>query len=248
MAEEKKMKHVKRLELPNLYNCRDMGGYVGFNDHYFVYNKLYRSDVPDRLTEEEWKTLENMGIRTVIDLRSPSECACMSYQVPPEIQIISMPLLDGEIHIGKEGKIQDLAKKAFSKSLTYVYEDLLFENMSQIVKILFAIMDGMKSGGVLFHCSLGKDRTGILAALIYKLCGISNEDIIEDYHMTEENIRQDARVKKLISKETESLFSSEKKTMETFLNQMEFRNIEVCLEQEGFSKSDKNKLIACMLR
>ena len=72
------MSNLRRIKLPNLYNLRDLGGYEcsGTGDtHVTLWNRLYRCDCPSDLKEDEWNSIRELKIKTLIDLRSTVEAS-----------------------------------------------------------------------------------------------------------------------------------------------------------------------------
>ena len=235
------MRCEKRLVLPNLYNCRDMGGVVGQDGRLFLHHKLYRSDVPDQLTKDEWQQLYQRGIRTVIDLRSLAECEQMNYQPPQGIRRICMPMQQSQIQT-EQGDLERVANTALMQSLIQVYDKILFENLPQIADILRVILEQTDRGGILFHCSLGKDRTGVLAAVLYCLCGVADVDIVADYQVSQTYIQASPRIQTLFSQKAQGLLKSQPDTMQNLLQTIHKQGIAHCLGQVGFSINDQQAL------
>ena len=116
------MKNYKRIPMEALKNCRDLGGYAGGNGEMVGYHMLYRSEAPIDLTEHDWCMLQEMGVRTMIDLRSESEQKTASYEVPGFIERISYPLQQYDIpSSSSETEDKEVLKKmavsSFGKSL-----------------------------------------------------------------------------------------------------------------------------------
>ena len=78
------------------------------------YHRLYRSDAPCQMSDAEWEQVLDMGVRTVIDLRSLSEQQNMPYEVPEQITRISVPSMQEEIRRNNEVSMQESAQKLVS--------------------------------------------------------------------------------------------------------------------------------------
>ena len=110
------MENLKRIPFEHLYNCRDLGGYACAGGT-VAWHRLYRAEAPCNLTEAEWEKMKEMGVRTVIDLRSPMEQKSAPYETPEGVERISYPLqqyelnLDGEKEWLKEQEITTSRKK-----------------------------------------------------------------------------------------------------------------------------------------
>lgn len=236
------MNCLKRLPLSNLHNCRDMGGYGCENGNVFSYNKLIRSDVPNELTREEWNQLIARGVRTVIDLRSEGERIYMPYTAPDEIEIFQMPMQQSETDFMKSRESSELAAVAFARSLSDMYGHILFSNTSVVADILNTTCSQLEKGGVLFHCSVGKDRTGILAALIYILCGVAEVDIIADYQVTETYIAGKSKISSLLPAGYEKMLESKAETMQDFLRQVKAQEGIRLLYENGLDEEKVGRL------
>lgn len=231
------MYNFKRIPFHNLYNFRDLGGYLNKDGYFFEFNKIYRSDVPDKLNLSEWNFIIDRGIRTIIDLRSESECKYMSYTPPKEIKVFNLPLQEIDLDLKD---IIASSNMAFSKSLQESYEEMILKNIHKVANIINVIADSLSVGGVLFHCTAGKDRTGVLACLIYMICGIEPQDIIADYQLsaTYNEYKKDSAIE--IPKELLHLTASSPETMKNLIRITEERQIIRKLYENGL---DRNKII-----
>ncbi len=175
------MAHIRHIKLDDLYNLRDLGGYQGKKGLFTSWNRLYRSDCPSELIEDEWEVLRELGIKTLIDLRSTYEAYESPVKAPDDFDY-----LDRHFFFEEEGAdLKGEAGKKFMESLSIDYRVMTDTSIERIVFILKTVLESLKKGNVLFFCTAGKDRTGIIAALILKFCGVSDEDIIADYCITE---------------------------------------------------------------
>ncbi len=176
------MMQKKRIPLVGACNVRDLGGIPVKGNGIVKWNCLYRADGLNRLTKEDWNQLYEAGVRTIIDLRSSSEMRAMPDQVPAGMKYEHCPLM-----AENEGEQEDLEIQmahAFSKSLKESYIQMVKEGGSYLVKALREVIKGFDDGAVLFHCTAGKDRTGVLAATLLTLLGAEEEDIIADYQVS----------------------------------------------------------------
>ena len=123
----------------------------------------------NNLTQEDWKKLQEADIQLILDLRSKTEQIQAPYDSERYgIARVSLPFMKEEVPL--------------ADSLDYV--DMVRAVPEAVCAALRHIRNTRKAGhAVLFHCTAGKDRTGILAALLLKLCGVCNEDILADYHV-----------------------------------------------------------------
>ncbi|MBS7007229.1 MAG: tyrosine-protein phosphatase [Anaerostipes sp.] len=145
------------------------------------WNRLYRGDCLAFLTPDEWSKLENCGIVSVIDLRSKSETLLMKDQIPQTMEYFHCPLQEDEIDFSNAA---ESASKAFTKSLADGYQKILSDSPDLLAAAVKTVIQCLEKGGVLFHCTAGKDRTGVLAAVLLTLLGAAREDIIADYQVS----------------------------------------------------------------
>jgi protein-tyrosine phosphatase len=172
----------RMIPLEGCLNFRDLGGYTGEGAAKIRYGQLYRSDDLSKLSPADIVHIGTLGISVVIDLRSAEELARAPNPLRgrPDFEYHHIPLLDGiNSAPGAPPKIHSLAE---------MYKSLLSNAGSQISRT-FRVLCGRGSRAAVFHCTAGKDRTGITAALILNLCGVADEDVIADYALTYKNIR-----------------------------------------------------------
>ena len=174
-------KMVKRLRLEHGLNIRDMGGYETGDGRVTAFGKLLRAGALHNLTKEEWRRLTDYGVKTVLDLRSLSEIEAAADEVPEGVKWYHCPIQTEQIDTKD---ITESAEKAFAGSLTEGYLNIVKTHGALLAEAVNKLIAGLEKGAVLFHCTAGKDRTGIMASCIYYLCGISEEDITADYEVT----------------------------------------------------------------
>ncbi len=160
------------LNFENTKNTRDLGGMGIDLSHRTSYHKVIRSDVPMTLTEEEIAYLKRKKITTVLDLRDQShtELSPTCLQQNQDFKWYSMPLQKEKMEMNSD---EDLVK---------VY--LSFADNEEEMKKVFQVIANTDDG-VLIHCQEGKDRTGVVVALLLQFLGVSKEDIIADYQSTQ---------------------------------------------------------------
>lgn len=209
---------LRRVKLKNAFNFRDLGGYYVSSRSYTRWGKIFRSDSLDMLNTEEWNFIkDSLNVVSIIDLRSKEESKRFLISPPKSIDVLEIPLISENYYIDIFDQTLDidLHREDIHKNLIQDYSRIAYENMHSVVKVLDIINYYLKIGGVVFFCSAGKDRTGIMAALILYLCGVSEADIVADYCITEIyngfgiNRRLDTQLNKTIEIE----FSEELKEM-----------------------------------
>jgi protein-tyrosine phosphatase len=172
----------KLIPLEGCLNFRDLGGYRGEGGAKIRYGRIYRADDLSKLSPADIAHIGTLGISIAIDLRSADELeqAPSPLRDRPDFTYHHIPLLDG-INSVPNGPPQIL-------SLPEMYKSLLPNSGPQIRRIFQVFAEAGERGAV-FHCTAGKDRTGVTAALLLDLCGVARGDIIADYALTYERMR-----------------------------------------------------------
>ena len=175
------MAGIRHISIPNLHNLRDLGGYEAAGGCMTAWNRLYRCDCPSEVTQDGWQKFRDLNIKTLVDLRSTFEASESPVKAPGDFEYT-------DCHFFYEEEGADLtgeAGKKFLQSLSMDYRVMTENSSDRVALILKTILESLSKGNTVFFCTAGKDRTGIIAALILKLCGASDEDIIADYCVTE---------------------------------------------------------------
>lgn len=140
---------------------------------------LFRSEVLNSLTKEEQKLLIGSGVKTIVDLRSPDEIAAREDTVIEGIKYVFIPL-------SVIGEVQPVLYRGLKlPDLNECYRKLVSLNLKDAWSEIFEIL--LNDNGILFHCSQGKDRTGVVIALILSALGVDKRTIFRDYLLTNQN-------------------------------------------------------------
>jgi len=177
---------IKRIRLEHAYNIRDLGGYCTEDGRIVRWNTLFRGDGLTKLTAGEWAILYEKGIRTVVDLRSSAESRRQPDRCPEGIRLLLRPVQTESKQqsekISPDVRRDDL--RAFARSVEEGYREIIRDDIKPTAEALAAVIRALEDGAVLFHCTAGKDRTGIIAALLLLFLGVDDEDIIADYEVS----------------------------------------------------------------
>jgi protein-tyrosine phosphatase len=193
------------LPFQALDNFRDYGGYATGGGQ-IVRGRLYRSAHQARATEGDLKALATLNLAVVVDLRRPSERREQPSRRPVGWagQVIESTHDDGgeAPHITFL-KTADLTKHSGRAFMTETYRRLPFEaaHVDLFARYFRALADS--NGPVLIHCAAGKDRTGLLAALTHSLLGVSRDDLIADYLLTNVAVDLEGRAEGIARKLTQ---------------------------------------------
>ncbi|MDR1629763.1 MAG: tyrosine-protein phosphatase [Oscillospiraceae bacterium] len=164
-------------------NFRDLGGFYGHGGKITKQNRVFRSDCLSKLTDEDIALFKQLGIRFVIDLRSAHETESSEYplHVHEDIGYESLPLSDD---LNPENLFD-----VIPKDISELYRKIVDDFGTPLTRVFELIAEHAQLGGVVFHCTAGKDRTGVVAALLLLLNGVVDGDIIADYAQSYENMK-----------------------------------------------------------
>lgn len=172
----------RMLSLEKMVNTRDLGGYETQGGTYSRAHKYIRASSPAQATENDIDFLKNYGIKAVIDLRSDFE---KEHQKNPFCNIKDIDFYEVNLFDSSSAAIvPDEVKQYKDLGGVYIY---MLESMKNKFKDIFDIFLKYPYDGVMFHCSAGKDRTGMIAALLLDLIGCHEYDIVKDYSESYEN-------------------------------------------------------------
>jgi len=164
-------------------NARDLGGYRTMDGRMTRWGAITRSDTPSALTATGQAALVAYGIRAIIDLRRPDELnrSPNPFAAPNGhgIAYANLSLSD------PEEAVTSVHYTSLTDDHTLVndYREKLERSASRIAAIMSAIARATE-GGVLIHCAAGKDRTGLVCALLLGLVGVDRETIAADYALS----------------------------------------------------------------
>ncbi|MBC2242596.1 tyrosine-protein phosphatase [Listeria booriae] len=173
----------RTIPLEGCFNFRDLGGYVNTAGKTVKWGKLYRSSLLTNITEKDKDTLEKLGVSWICDLRSTSEIAAKPTPALAHIKNRHIPIGTAKNESTESQKI-DLPDDH------RVYEPLMGESYRVFAQSkdgfreIFNDIIEKEEVPFLFHCTAGKDRTGVLGALLLKLLDIPENTILADYELT----------------------------------------------------------------
>lgn len=207
--------HYVRLPLKNAYNVRDLGGYA-CEGGVTKWNTFLRADNMNMLCREDIDFLKEYGLGTVIDLRSDGELAEKPNTLAKE------PGIDYHHLSFMVGDVTDVTQLNITDGLKFLqmfYLELIKNETGMVTKILNTIA-AAKEGAVLFHCSAGKDRTGITAMLLLAIAGVAPQDIVANYQITYTYNSRNPVMQAMEHSGDPGLVSSEADSMELVLRQI----------------------------
>lgn len=170
------------LPMEGCVNFRDLGGYRNSHGRSVRWRRLFRSDALQDMTAADTSlALDDLNIGLVVDLRNTNEAGRDGrgplQDTPADYR--HLPLLDAR------GAIPPFTGGDIAERLSATYQWLLHNSGSGIADAVNSISETLDGGkGAVFHCSAGKDRTGVLAALILEVLGVDGPTIHDDYMLT----------------------------------------------------------------
>ncbi|MDD7306418.1 MAG: tyrosine-protein phosphatase [Peptoniphilaceae bacterium] len=173
------MTFFKRIPFETIDNFRDLGGVATKDGKSVKWGKIYRSSNMNLISDNDIAKMKDLKISTVIDLRRDFEVEELYKNIDKvknnfdyyQVSLANRNFGSEEIQEIIEGKI----------SVGKTYRDLI-DNHRAVKKILELII--YSDGAVIFHCQEGKDRTGIIAMILYGLLNVDKIDIIADYEIS----------------------------------------------------------------
>ncbi len=172
----------RRLPLDGLLNARDLGGYPTGDGRMTHFHALVRSEAPQKLTEADLAFLQDYGIKTSIDFRGDREVDRQPSALKDAgwLRYVRSPTFNEQVAFASRQKRQrpGPAMTAFVDWGEKYIE--MAEDCWQWARTTLEII-AESEGGVLYNCTTGKDRTGMISALVLGICGVPDNDIVADY-------------------------------------------------------------------
>ena len=231
-----------RLPLEGVSNARELGGYPCLKG-FTKYKSFLRTDDLSRLTEKDIQTLLAYGITSVIDLRSKSELLKLPNPFADGVKginYINIPLMNDDV------ASPDFTRLVLDNAEGYLkqaYIDMI-NNSQRAVCDIFRFIAGQNEGCTVFHCTAGKDRTGIIAALLLGLAGVSHADILANYAVSYIYLRENKPFVEGLSSFSRALMYSNIENFEPALELVEehYKGYEQYLLKTGLTKDELQKI------
>jgi protein-tyrosine phosphatase len=171
------------LNFPSLLNARDLGGYPTVDGQQTRWRSLLRADDLAQLTTEGIQALEDFGIETVVDLRWPEEIELNPTPVTRELRHVRYEPISLLTPTAAQWSrlSKDCPKEQFKCAV--------LEHTRAELRQVLQVIAGASPGPLLFHCIAGKDRTGLIAALLLALADVRADAIAADYAASTGHLR-----------------------------------------------------------
>jgi len=170
--------------LDGTMNLRDLGGWPTTSGSAVAYGQFYRSDRLSDLSPTDLRQLEDRGLTTVIDLRYAAEVhehpsrlwttVQHHHQIPMGGQLADQRSFIDRVLAGELDEVTD-------DDVAVSYIEMLTDHPAEFGQATEAML---AAGPALFHCTAGKDRTGLLAMLIMSSVGVDDQHILDDFDLS----------------------------------------------------------------
>lgn len=179
----------RTVNVPGVQNFRDLGGYPVYAQHKRIrWGMLYRSARIDLSQPATRDKLNHLGIRTVIDLRTPSESPLPAGTLPGQPRVVHIPIpVDCLTDILADIDQQRIQPDTIGRIVERINRHIVAANAPAFRQMFDVLLDKENYPAVI-QCSTGKGRTGIASALVLSALGVNDDDIMTDYRLSRFNI------------------------------------------------------------
>jgi len=169
----------RRLAFAGITNFRDLGGYPTIDGGTTCWGRVFRADALHKLTVADLVAFHDLGVRTVFDLRGEVERS----DFPGPIESVHVPITGRPAGATPSAPPPEMSVEDGERMLRDLYVGALEHSAIQIGSVLRGVAsnDGLPA---VFHCHGGKDRTGIVAAVLLLAIGVDRETVLDDYEAT----------------------------------------------------------------
>jgi protein-tyrosine phosphatase len=194
----------RRIPLEGSPNFRDIGGHPALNGNQVTCGEIFRSGHLAHLTDKDQEILNSLSIRTVCDFRSKEEIKHQPNRLPNggSIQYLRLPIVNESMEPTRA------VEKIMRGDIEWFTDDFMVnayiekvDKFHHVWNQFFKYISQKKSRPLVFHCTAGKDRTGVGAALILSSLGVSDKWIIHDHGLSNRyNAEQINTIRKSLQK------------------------------------------------
>ncbi len=175
------------LNFEGIANFRDLGGYTTVDGHRVKWGTLYRSGTLAHASNADLEAMQALQLKTLIDFRSSAEKTEEPNRLPEEkhFQVVEIPTLDD----GNKAMVGEIMERIESgdfegfdpgATMTHANRQFATEFVPQFRQFIETVT-AAEGQPVLWHCSAGKDRTGFAAAILLRILGVPQEQVVQDY-------------------------------------------------------------------
>jgi len=186
---------TRKITFDAIENFRDFGDYAA-GERRLKRGRLFRAAHQSEATEADLAAMQALGLEVIVDLRRPNE---RERSPSRRWQGFDGLVIENDLGNAEEDpwhvfiRNSDLSAKAFTDYMVAYYQDAPFVDRHVDLYSRYFQALSETDGAVLIHCAAGKDRTGILAALTHHLAGVSEDDLVADFLLTNDAERFERR-------------------------------------------------------
>jgi protein tyrosine/serine phosphatase len=247
------LSHLAEFDGPA--NFRDLGGYATASGGMTRRGRVFRSDSLSYLSDRDVEALRaEVGVRTVIDLRAGHEVEEFGHgPLTAHVRHLHLPIVDTTRDPPTPRRLIRRAPKF--QRLEEIYGFMLREYADRFGDVLRVIADA-KNHPLVFHCAAGKDRTGLVAALVLSLCDVADDLIVSDFAFTESRMpeiiaRHTARAEEgsADAEVAAQQYGAQAATMHAVLESLrdEFGSVDAYVATAGLAEGDVAALRAALV-
>lgn len=178
---------VRVLPFQEVTNFRDIGGYRTEDGRFVRWGRVYRAGTLSEMTRWDQTYFQSLGVHSIVDLRSPSEFERRPHRLPNggAWQLVQRPIQS----VDRVSRLQSVWAALFrrhklSDMMRHGYMHIIVEEHAHIIGELFQMMADAARLPLVVHCTAGKDRTGLVMALLLHVLGVPDDTILADYTLS----------------------------------------------------------------
>ena len=174
---------------PKEMSLRELGGLQAADGRHVRHGLLYRGSTLLNLTDEQKGLVDGFGLRFILDLRAKGETEEKPDYVPQGVEYLRIGGMRDEDGMEVDfspagiGRISEKIQADPESFMRELYTSMMFGNPA-VHELVRRFVDGQAP--LYFHCSAGKDRTGVCAAVLLMILGVPDDDIVEEFLLTNE--------------------------------------------------------------
>lgn len=170
------------MPLQGAVNFRDIGGYEAKDGRFVRWGQVYRAGMLANLTPADQAFLQQLGLRQVCDLRSEEEVARRPDRLPDGLQLAPRPMQS----VDSVSRLRSLfivlfQRRRLAALMQRGYNEMILDRHGPLIGEIFRWLAADDTRPMLLHCTAGKDRTGMIVALLLHVLGVPQETILADY-------------------------------------------------------------------
>jgi protein-tyrosine phosphatase len=173
------------LRLESMFNLRDLGGYQTIDGRRTRTGRVFRADSLANLTESDLAHVEGLALSLVCDLRRQEEVEKLPDRLPPGVRYDHNPMIM-DVNVMGDYRLPDYDWSRFRLESLYIH---MLDHSGGTFRRVFEHLAEGEAYPFLFHCAAGKDRTGMVAALLLRTAGVADETVAADFALSDVHIQ-----------------------------------------------------------